>query len=152
MWELVMVQLVGLLTITVMGSVALVSRNSVVGLFCCDTVKERAALMKMESQMNEGSKSSEFSTVRIKWEVWKELRELAGRQIDPTTAEVLCSSGKIGDPYGVYPNERDCIGRLYFARSPGTNLWIEFGDLPEATRVALKESVISRLRDDETPF
>ena len=43
--------------------------------------------------------------------------------------------------------ECDCIGGFNFARAPGTGLWIEFGDLPEATREAL------RVRDDdEVPF
>jgi hypothetical protein len=82
---------------------------------------------------------SEVSTVTIRWEVWKELVELAGRQIDPATADVICDVADMFDPYGLFPgNENAYPDRLYFARSPATNFWIEFRDLPEATRVALE--------------
>jgi hypothetical protein len=44
------------------------------------------------------------------------------------------------DPYGVYPELPDdcyCVGRAYFARRPGSDVWVEFGDLPKKTRDAL---------------
>jgi len=63
------------------------------------------------------------------------------------------------DPYGVYPDlpaECDCVGRCDFARAPGTGLWIEFGDLPEATREALRmrarDSHPASTIDDDVPF
>jgi hypothetical protein len=65
----------------------------------------------------------------------------------PEAAEVCSTHRQVVDPYGVYPDpsaECDCIGGFNFARAPGTGLWIEFGDLPEATREAL------RVRDDES--
>ena len=46
------------------------------------------------------------------------------------------------DPYGVdpdLPEECQCIGREYFARSPGSDIWVHFHDLPEETRDALWE-------------
>ena len=107
----------------------------------------------MEKQMKEKYNSSEASKVTIKYKVWKELLALAGRQIDPARAEVISYCGQIADPYGVLAYEDDCIGRLYFARSPDTNIWIEFEDLPEATRAALWQSLISAQPDDATvPF
>ena len=62
-------------------------------------------------------------------------------KIDPQTADVFWSYEQIADPYGVcpdFPEERECVGRVYFARSPESKIWVEFGDLPELTRTALK--------------
>jgi hypothetical protein len=42
--------------------------------------------------------------------------------------------------YGVYPDvaeECQYIGRAYFARSPGSDIWVDFGDLPDEVREAL---------------
>jgi hypothetical protein len=44
------------------------------------------------------------------------------------------------DPYGDNPDlPEECqqVGRDYFARSPGSDVWVWFGDLPDATRDAL---------------
>ena len=43
------------------------------------------------------------------------------------------------DPYGVHqlPEEFQQVGREYFARAPGSEVWVCFGDLPAATRDAL---------------
>src|SRR6266446_5833747 len=52
------------------------------------------------------------------------------------------------DPYGVYPElpeEYQQVGREYFARSPGSDVWVEFGDLPEASRDALWKKHRSKL-------
>ena len=43
------------------------------------------------------------------------------------------------------PEECDCVGRVYFARSPGSDVWVNFYDLPEATRDALWEKHGSKL-------
>ena len=46
------------------------------------------------------------------------------------------------DPYGDgrdLPEEFQQVGRDYFARSPGSNLWIWFHDLPDATADRLLE-------------
>ena len=75
-------------------------------------------------------------------EQWLAIRKEAGLQIDPKTAEVYWEYGQTLDPYGVYedlPAEMQCVGRLYFARSPQSDIWVEFGDLPDATREALWE-------------
>jgi hypothetical protein len=55
---------------------------------------------------------------------------------------------EMDDPYFVMPElprEGWCIGRGYFARSPGSGVWVWFGDLPEATAEALWEQHKSRL-------
>ena len=43
------------------------------------------------------------------------------------------------DPYGVLdewelPEEFHQVGREYWARSPGSDIWVNFGDLPDAVR------------------
>jgi hypothetical protein len=73
-------------------------------------------------------------------EQWLASRKEAGLKIDPETAEVCWEIALIADPYGVYPDlpeEMQCVGRVYFARSPGSDIWIHFHDLPDQTREAL---------------
>jgi hypothetical protein len=75
-------------------------------------------------------------TVRVSETYLDELRKAVGRQIDPETAEVDWTYAQIFDPYDDgfdLPEEMQYIGREYFARSPGSNLWILFSDLPQAT-------------------
>ena len=68
------------------------------------------------------------------------IRKEADLKIDPETAEVLWDYAQVLDPYGIDPNLPDecyCVGRAYFARSPDSDIWVEFGDLPETSRDAL---------------
>ncbi len=86
--------------------------------------------------------------VTLTVEEWKAWRKAAGLHVDPETAEVRWDYRQVGDPYGVYaeiPEEFDCVGRAYFARSPGMDVWIEFGDLPNTTSDALWERHKSQL-------
>ena len=79
---------------------------------------------------------------------WLESRKELGRQIDPATAKVNWWYVQILDPYGVWgelPEECQCIGRDYFAAAPGSNEWVWFGDLPEATEEALWNKHKSKL-------
>jgi hypothetical protein len=105
------------------------------------------------------TEKADTRTVSIHAEIWHALLEIAGRQIDPETAQVCSMHRQVVDPYGVYPDlpdECDCIGRCYFARAPGSRVWIEFGDLPEATREALwmraRDGHLPSNIDDEVPF
>jgi hypothetical protein len=73
---------------------------------------------------------------------WLAVRKEAGLKIDPETAEVNWKYGQVMDPYGVdpdLPEECQCVGRQYFARAPGSDIWVHFHDLPEETRDALWE-------------
>jgi len=73
---------------------------------------------------------------------WLAIRKEAGLQIDPESAEVDWIFARTLDPYGVradLPKECDQVGREYSGRSPGSDVWVWFGDLPEATRDALWE-------------
>jgi hypothetical protein len=79
----------------------------------------------------------------------------AGRHIDPETAKVLWFWGQTLDPYGIYPDlpeeYRQTIGRQYFARSPDSDTWVHFGDLPEATLDALWRK-LPTMSEDDLPF
>lgn len=68
------------------------------------------------------------------------IRREAALQIDPETAEVMCTYTNSVDPYGIYPDcPEECIGRVYFARPSGSDVWVDFNDLPDATVRALRE-------------
>jgi hypothetical protein len=86
--------------------------------------------------------------VSIRLKYFKRLLRIAGQQIDPETAEVEWTYIHLIDPYGVLPQEiidhDDCVGRGYFARAPGSDLWVEFDDLPDATVEALWQKTESR--------
>jgi len=67
---------------------------------------------------------------------WLAIRKEAGLTIDPEIAEVFREYGQILDPYGVgdLTDEECCIGPNYFARSPGSEMWVSFHDLPDVVR------------------
>ena len=73
-------------------------------------------------------------------EQWLQIRKEEGPRIDPETAQVMWWYAQTLDPYGVYPDipeECNCVGREYFARTPGSDIWVCFGDLPDETRETL---------------
>jgi hypothetical protein len=75
-------------------------------------------------------------------EEWLAIRKEAALHIDPETAEVTWIYAQTVDPYGVHPKPPDeywQVGREYFARSPGSDVWVWFGDLPKATQDALEK-------------
>jgi hypothetical protein len=68
------------------------------------------------------------------------VRKQAGLQIDPATAEVEWWYVQTLDPYGDdpdLPEELWQVERGRFPRSPGSDLWVHFSDLPQATRDAV---------------
>jgi hypothetical protein len=88
-------------------------------------------------------------------EQWLAIRKEAGLKIDPEIAEVMWGYGQILDPYGVnpdLPDEASCIGRVYFARSPGSDIWVSFYDLPGDTCKALWQKHNSKLAFSSDPF
>jgi hypothetical protein len=67
-----------------------------------------------------------------------EERRKIGLTIDPAIAETTFWWADIGDPYCVLGPKHHYgqVGRERFARNPGGE-WVDFGDLPEATREVL---------------
>lgn len=79
---------------------------------------------------------------------WLAIRKRAALKIDPKTAEVTYTYAQTLDPYGVgpvLPKECQQVGREYFARSPGSKIWVWFGDLLDASEKALWKKHKSKL-------
>ncbi len=90
--------------------------------------------------MTEGNGNNTVDELTI--EQWLQVRKEEGRKIDPDIAEVTWCYVHDLDPYGVYPDlPEECqqVGRGYFARSPGSDIWVWFGDLPDETVRRLRE-------------
>lgn len=67
------------------------------------------------------------------------IRKAEAKEIDPTTAEVSWGYGQVLDPYGILdlPEDCDCVGRNYFARNQGSNIWVSDADIADDTWRAL---------------
>src|SRR5262249_22229292 len=92
--------------------------------------------------------AKDVRTVVVKQEYLDALRKEVGLHIDPMMAEVEWIYAQTLDPYRDdldLAEDYQQVGRAYFARSPGTDVWIWFGDLPEATRDILWEKHRSKL-------
>jgi hypothetical protein len=77
---------------------------------------------------------SKALTPQIPVTEWLALRKGAATKIDPETAEVMWAYGYTLDPYGVcadLPDELKQSGREYSTRSPGSEIGVHFGDLPD---------------------
>jgi hypothetical protein len=80
-------------------------------------------------------------------EQWLAMRKQEALKIG-ANAEVAWVYGLTLDPYGVHrdvPEELQQVGREYFARSPGREIWVSFEDLPECTSEALWQKHDRRL-------
>jgi hypothetical protein len=84
-------------------------------------------------------------------EEWLNVRKEEALKIDPATAEVDWIYAQTLDPYGIdpdLPEECQQVGREYFARRPGSDIWVWFGDLSEKTRDQLWDLHKSRLASE----
>jgi hypothetical protein len=120
--------------------------------------RDRASLLELQSRASRSGCGTSITVIealfpdvpvkkktaaeKAEIERWLALRKEEGLRIDPETAEVDWSYAQTLDPYGVLdewelPEEFHSIGREYFARVPGSDIWVEFGDLPGAVRDAL---------------
>jgi len=102
--------------------------------------------MTNENDLSQTAK--DVPTVEVTVEYLNALRKAVGLHIDPETADVEWIYAQTLDPYGDDPNlpeEYWQVGREYFARSPGSDVWICFDDLPKEVREALWEKHKSKL-------
>jgi hypothetical protein len=70
------------------------------------------------------------------------IRREAAQQMYLETEEVEWDYGMDADPYGIdrdLPEELQQVGRIYFPRCAGSDIWVWFGDLPETVRLAVWE-------------
>ena len=80
-------------------------------------------------------------------------RRAAGILIDPAMAGIEWCWGLTLDPYHdgfEMPPECRQIGRVYFARAPGSDIRVHFGDLPDATRDAIWNRIDKGEISDDT--
>ena len=93
-----------------------------------------AALERLAAQKNEP---------RVK--EWLATRKKAGQDLDPEkTAEVMWIHAQTLDPYGVcreMPGELNSVGREWFARAVGSDIWISYDDLPRAVVERLEQRI-----------
>ena len=102
----------------------------------------------MTNENNLSQAAKDVRTVEVTVEYLNALRKAVGLHIDPETAEVEWTYAQTLDPYGDdpdLPEEYWQVGREYFARSPGSDVWICFHDLPKEVREALWEKHKSKL-------
>jgi hypothetical protein len=100
---------------------------------------KRIAAETIPESLNSDSPSKDQLAI----EQWLQIRREAGLRIDAETAEVRWIYAQTLDPYGVIadlPVECQQVGREYFARSPGSDVWVSFDDLPDETRKRIWES------------
>jgi hypothetical protein len=93
-------------------------------------------------------RQSERPTYTTEIEEWLAVRRLEALKIDPETAEADWCYGYVMDPYDVdpdLPEELQQVGRVYFARRPGGDVWVWFGDLPDDTHKKLWEKYRRKL-------
>jgi hypothetical protein len=72
-------------------------------------------------------------------EEWLALRRAEAKLLGPATAKIEWSFGQILDTYDLDQDLLDecyCVGRVYFARRPGGDIWVCFRDLPVGIRKA----------------
>jgi hypothetical protein len=96
--------------------------------------------MGINQEINEVSRAEMTDDVKV--EEWLATRKREALKIDPETAEVTWWYAHTFDPYGVDPNlPEECqqIGPVSFARRPGSDIWVWFGDLPIQTRKMLDD-------------
>jgi hypothetical protein len=99
---------------------------------------EPGSVDERRSEKQEHSMFDDETQERI--DRFMKVRVNEGLKIDPETAEVDFQWVDLVDPYGICPydaNSESCIGRCYFARAPGSDIWVAFYDLPKSTRDAL---------------
>lgn len=101
-------------------------------------VEPKASTPKMnDADMPQSEKSGNAGQMTL--QQWLSIREEAALRIDPETAEVdwICTH-----PYFRPELPEDYQSREYFARSPGSDIWVPFDDLPDATRDALYKAMV----------
>src|SRR5262249_22853760 len=81
--------------------------------------------------------------LELRYATFAAAQQAAGRHIDPETAEITFEWGQTNAPYGIDPElpEDHCVGRNYFARALGSDVWVSFCDLPDPMREALRARI-----------
>jgi len=79
-------------------------------------------------------------------EEWLAICRAEAKLIDPATAVICCQRGDRLDPYGLYPDtDYWILGEIFFARRPGSEIWVAFDDLPTDVLKALRKRAENEL-------
>jgi len=129
--------------------------------------KDRDVLLELQKRASQGGAPASTTVIealfpdvpvkkrtsaeKAEIERWLAIRKEEALKIAPETAEVEWSYAQTLDPYGVLdewelPEEFHQVGREYFARAPGSDIWVEFGDLPLEAREKLWNKHRRKLR------
>ena len=96
--------------------------------------------------------TNDLTEVEISVQEWLAIRKEAGKKIDPQTAKVMRTHCYTVDPYGVYSDlsdEERQVGRVYFACSPDSKIWVHFGDLTDEITTELWKNIKSGKYNDD---
>jgi hypothetical protein len=90
-------------------------------------------------------------------DAWLAIRKREGGRIDPSNVEMLWLHTQIIDPYGVYgepPPECWGVGRTYFFRNIGSEIWVASTDIPKETMEKLWARIDNSdlTENDDLPF
>ena len=93
-------------------------------------------------ETSEAGNGADPQTSDIPIEEFLAIRKASGLKIEARSAEVMWCYAQTLDPYGIDELPEECrqVGREYFARAPGSDIWVWFGDLPQETSEALWEA------------
>jgi hypothetical protein len=97
----------------------------------------------------------ESERTKIETQSWLAARREEGRTMNPETAQVVVEYVQMLDPYGIKRHLAEhCVGRQFFARSPGSDEWVWCGDLPDAVHDRLRERLEAGefVEDDNVPW
>ena len=102
----------------------------------------REACARTTAALAEAVNPDADPTSNISVELFLAIRKAEGFKIEAHNAEVTWWHTETDDPYGIdeVPEEYQQIGRQYFARAPGSDIWVCFDDLPNETSEALWEA------------
>jgi hypothetical protein len=113
------------------------------GIGILDVMREAwARIVAVRAEADEADAGADPKASEIPIEEFLAIRKAAGLKIEARSAEVTWCYAQTLDPYGIYELPEECrqVGREYFARAPGSDIWVWFGDLPQETSEALWEA------------
>jgi hypothetical protein len=87
-------------------------------------------------------------------ERWLAIRKAEASKIDPHTAETMDDYLDVLDPYGIRENcrsEERRYGIVFFARNPGSDVWVAFQDLPELARDVMWRRIKAEFLNEAIP-
>jgi hypothetical protein len=86
---------------------------------------------------------------------WLQIRADEAKRIDPETAEFTWWYAQTADPYGVYddtPAQESVVGREYFVRNKGSDIWVLLAHVPLSVQDAIWKRVSTMTPEELDPW